>query len=63
MNPDVETAPSSVWLDPEEHKPSRGKKMLLLNKGGVAVLGQWDDEFLAWAPLPKIPTHIKEKLL
>lgn len=32
-------------------------KMLLLNTGGVAVIGNWygalGDVFVAWAPLPK----------
>lgn len=58
MNP--VTAPSAAWLDPEEHPPPRAKKMLLLTKYGVAVLGPWGLDCVAWAPLPKVPPHIKE---
>lgn len=36
---------------------NRGAKMLLLNTGGVAVVsnwtGQYGEQFIAWAPLPK----------
>lgn len=37
-------------------------KMLLLNPGGVCVIGHWADWAVAWAPLPKLPDHIKDKL-
>lgn len=37
--------------------PSTGSKMLLLNLGGVAVIGNWQgalgEYFQAWCPLPK----------
>lgn len=39
--------------------PSTGSKMLLLNLGGVAVIGNWQgalgEYFQAWCPLPKKP--------
>lgn len=62
MNPDVVTAPVSRWLAPEEFPPPAAKKVLLLTHGGVAILGNWDSDCVAWAPLPQIPPHIKERL-
>jgi hypothetical protein len=52
----------SVWRTPEESPPPLGVKMLLLNAGGVCVIGTWGNWATAWAPLPKVPSHIKEKL-
>jgi hypothetical protein len=52
----------AAWLDPDEHPPPRARKLLLLTRGGVAVLGHWGDDCVAWSPLPKIPPKIKEKL-
>jgi hypothetical protein len=37
-------------------------KVLLLNPSGVAVIGHWAHWAIAWAPLPKIPQHIKDKM-
>lgn len=36
-------------------KPPGGAKVLLLTRGGVCTIGNWDDSgaFLGWAPLPK----------
>jgi hypothetical protein len=56
------TAPVAYWLDPDEDPPPRARKLLLLTKGGVAVLGHWGDDCVAWSPLPKIPQRLKEKL-
>jgi hypothetical protein len=48
---------SSVYRYPfaGDDKPPRGAKVVLLTRGGVAVLGPWSDSgnFLGWAPLPK----------
>lgn len=60
---DVITAPVAAWLDPDEEPPPQAKKLLLLTRGGVAVLGTWGDDCVAWAPLPKVPPKIKQKLL
>jgi hypothetical protein len=51
------------WRTPHEDTPPLGVKMLLLNGGGVCVIGTWGDWAVAWAPLPKVPEHIKELLL
>lgn len=63
MSDRIPTAPVVAWLDPDEHPPPPAKKMLLLTRGGVAVLGHWGDDCVAWAPLPKIPPAIKRRLL
>jgi len=43
------------WRDPEQEPPPRGRKLLILTSGGVAVFGDWmdDSNFVAWSPLPK----------
>lgn len=49
-----------TFLDPKEHAPPRGKKILLLTIGGICVVGHWkDDDWVAWLPLPRVPDHIK----
>ena len=63
MTDRVATAPASTWLDPLEHVPPRGTRMLLLTRWGVAVIGEWvDDGYAAWAPLPKVPRAIKARM-
>ena len=52
-------AGESNWRTPDDEMPPRGVKMLLLNAGGVCVIGTWTDWAVAWAPLPKVPDHIK----
>jgi len=57
------TAPVVWWVDPLEESAPKGKKSLLLGYTGVAVIGTWDNEgYVAWAPLPKIPAHIKRRI-
>jgi len=56
-------AGQATWRDPEQEPPPSGIRMLLLNPGGVCVIGTWTSRFIAWAPLPKIPETIKAKLL
>jgi len=43
------------WREPEQQAPPTGKKVLLLTRGGVAVIGLWTKNggFVAWSPLPK----------
>ena len=60
---EVVTAPVSFWLDADVAPPPSGSKLLLLTNGGIAVIGNWGPGFVAWAPLPKVPPSIKEKLL
>lgn len=47
---------------PEEAPPPAKTKILLLSPYGILSIGPWDSWFLAWAPLPKIPPHIKNRM-
>lgn len=49
------------YLDPAEHPPPLGAKILLLTPGHVCCIGHWNEWFIAWHPLPTIPKHIKEQ--
>lgn len=51
------------WRTPGEQTPPLGVKMLLLNAGGVCVIGTWGDWAVAWAPLPKLTPEIKQLLV
>lgn len=55
---------SPSWKHPKEHPPPLGTKMLLLTRGGVAVIGNWDVQVgaVAWCPLPKVDPLLKETL-
>jgi hypothetical protein len=56
-------AGESTWRTAQDQPPPLGVKMLLLNPGGVCVIGTWADWALAWAPLPKVQGDIKTLLL
>jgi hypothetical protein len=55
-------AGQAIWRTPDDDQPPLGVKMLLLNPGGVCVIGTWEAWAIAWAPLPKLPDHIKDAL-
>ena len=55
-------AGEATWRTPEGDPPPLGVKILLLNPGGVCVIGTWSEWAVAWAPLPRVPQHIKEVL-
>jgi len=55
-------AGQAIWRTPDDDQPPLGVKMLLLNPGGVCVIGTWETWAIAWAPLPKLPDHIKDAL-
>lgn len=62
-DPNILTAPTSHLLDADEHPPPRGTTLLVLSKYGVLTKGQFTYGFhVAWAPLPKVPNSVKEKL-
>ena len=51
------------WRDPDVDAPPLATKLLLMNPAGVAVFGHYDPRWcIAWAPLPKKPDWLKEKL-
>lgn len=52
-----------IWFrDPELEPPPKGTSLLLLNAGGVCVIGTWSDDCLGWCPKPRIPYTIKSKM-
>jgi hypothetical protein len=55
-------AGQAIWRMPADDTPPLGVKMLLLTPGGVCVIGTWETWAIAWAPLPKVPEHIKDAL-
>ncbi len=57
-------APSVDWRLPEEVSPPAGQMVQLLSIYGKATQGVWQGNvyWVAWAPFPKIPKHIKEKM-
>ena len=61
FDPDQLTTDQLYFRDPDIDPPPRNVNMLLLNPGGVLIVGQWSDDCLAWCPKPKIPKSLKEK--
>jgi len=56
------TTDQLYFRDPEIEPPPRATSMLLLNPGGVLIVGTWTDDCLAWCPKPKIPQALKDKI-
>lgn len=49
------------WLYRPMHTCPRGKRVILYPKHGVAYFGIGPDGYaIGWAPLPKVPTWMKE---
>jgi hypothetical protein len=55
------TTTELYFRDPDIDPPPRAVSLLLLNPGGVLIVGNWSDECLGWCPKPKIPDSIKQK--
>lgn len=53
---------SWVLFDPLEHPPPLGEPLLLINDGGVLILGPWYEGALAWGRKPIIPATVKARL-
>lgn len=54
----------ALWFrDPDIDPPPKAASLLLLNPGGVLIVGNWTDDCLGWCPKPKIPESIKKKML
>lgn len=49
-------------FDPEVHKPPVGVNLLLINEGGVLIIGPWYKGALAWGYKPIIPASVKARL-
>lgn len=56
------TTDQLYFRDPAVEPPPRNVSMLLLNPGGVLIVGNWTDDCLAWCPKPKIPQSLKIKM-
>ncbi len=56
------TTDQLYFRDPDIDPPPRAVSMLLLNPGGVLIVGPWTDDCLGWCPKPKVPASIKQKL-
>ncbi len=56
------TTDQLYFRDPIEEPPPRATSLLLLNPGGVLIVGIWTDDCLGWCPKPKIPYSIKAKM-
>jgi hypothetical protein len=55
------TTDQLYFRDPDIEPPPRGTSMLLLNPGGVCVIGVWDDTCIGWCPKPKVPKALRAK--
>jgi hypothetical protein len=49
-------------FDPEIYPPPQGVSLLLINNGGVLIIGQWYDGAIAWGYKPQIPATVKARL-
>lgn len=58
MTPEY-VAGRAEFLDPDEHTPPLGSKVLLLTPGGTCVIGHWSDWFVGWHPLPRVPASLR----
>lgn len=57
------TAPVTELFDPLIYPPPRnGEQLLLINRGGVLIIGPWHDGFLAWGFKPRIPDSVKARM-
>lgn len=56
------TTDQLYFRDPDLDPPPRACSLLLLNPGGVLIVGNWTDDCLGWCPKPKIPMSIKNKM-
>lgn len=50
------------FLDPLIHQPPIGVDMWVMPKGGIPIRSRWQPDFLAWCPLPNVPSWLKERL-
>jgi hypothetical protein len=56
------TTDQLYFRDPDIEPPPKATSMLLLNAGGVCIIGVWDNSCIAWCPKPKIPQALKDKI-
>lgn len=56
------TTDELYFRDPKIDLPPRAVSLLLLNPGGVLIVGNWTNDCLAWCPKPKIPQTVKDRM-
>jgi hypothetical protein len=58
---DLKHPTNKAWqlYDPAIYDAPRGVSLLLINNGGVLIIGQWYDGALAWGYKPTIPASVK----
>ena len=56
------TTDQLYFRNPDDEPPPKATSLLLLNPGGVLVVGPWTDDCLGWCPKPRIPRSIKDKM-
>jgi hypothetical protein len=56
------TTDQLYFRDPDIDPPPKTTSMLLLNAGGVCIIGTWTDGCIGWCPKPKIPQALKDKI-
>lgn len=61
-DPKHPTNQSWELFDPHLHPPPKGKSLLLINEGGVLIIGTWYAGALAWGYKPTIPQTVKERM-
>ncbi len=49
-------------FDPLLKPAPRGCSLLLINEGGVLIIGQWYEGALAWGYKPTIPATVKARV-
>jgi len=59
---DQVTTDQLYFRDPDIDPPPKAASLLLLNAGGVLIVGNWTNDCLGWCAKPKIPASIKAKL-
>lgn len=63
MNEMLQTTTEALYFrDPDIEPPPRATSLLLLNPGGVLIVGNWTEDCLGWCPKPRIPYSIKAKM-
>jgi len=55
---------NETWelFDPEIYSPPRGVNLLMINPGGVLIVGTWIESSVAWGFKPRIPQTVKDRM-
>lgn len=57
------TARVTELFDPVLNPPPRnGEHLLLINPGGVLIIGPWSEGCMAWGYKPQIPETVKARM-